>query len=30
MPVPSIMMGLGSYLDDEKESHDHYCRVRGE
>ena len=25
-----LMMWLGSYLDDEKESHDHYCRVRGE
>ena len=25
-----LMMRLGSYLDDEKASHDHYCRVRGE
>ncbi len=25
-----LMMRLGSYLDDEKESYDHYCRVRGE
>jgi ferredoxin--NADP+ reductase len=25
-----LMMRLGAYLDDEKESHDHYCRVRGE
>ena len=25
-----LMMRLGSYLGDEKESHDHYCKVRGE
>ena len=25
-----LMMRLGAYLDVEKESHDHYCRVRGE
>jgi len=25
-----LMMRLGAYLEDEKASHDHYCRVRGE